>query len=62
MQPGTGSGVRMTPTGLALFLAGGGVTSAALRRAGMLAGGSPADDLLLDAAMAGPRPAILDYF
>ena len=62
VQPGTGSGVQMTPTGLALFLAGGGVTSAALRRAGMLAGGSPGHDLLLNAAMAGPRPAILDYF
>ena len=62
VQPGSGSGVRMTPTGLALFLAGGGVSASALRRAGMLAGGSPGDDLLLDAAMAGPRPAILDYF
>ena len=62
VESGTGSGARMTPTGLALFLAGGGVSAAALRRAGMLSGGSPADDLLLDAAMAGPRPAILDYF
>jgi hypothetical protein len=70
VQPGAGagagaaagSGVRMTPTGLALFLAGGGASAAALRRAGMLAGGAPGDDLLLDAAMAGPRPAILDYF
>jgi len=62
VQSGSGSDVRMTPTGVALFLAGGGVSSAALRRAGMLSGGSPADDRLLDAAMAGPRPAILDYF
>lgn len=62
VEQGDGSGVRMTPTGLALVLAGGGVTAAALRRAGMLLGGSPEDDLVLDAALAGPRPAILDYF
>lgn len=62
VEPGDGSDLRMTPTGLALFIAGGGATAAGLRRAGMLTGGLPGDDLLLDAAMAGPRPAILDYF
>jgi hypothetical protein len=29
VEPGDGSGARMTPTGLALVLAGGGVTAAA---------------------------------
>ena len=51
----------ITPSGLAVLYAGG-VPSATLRRAGLLSGGTPAADAGLDAAFAGPRPAILDYF
>jgi hypothetical protein len=38
------------------------VSTARLRHASLIEGGSPADDAVLDAAMAGPRPAILDFF
>ncbi len=60
-QPATGTDLDISPRGLAVLIAGG-ATSAAMRRAGLLAGGSTADHQLLDAAMAGPRPAILDFF
>jgi len=43
-------------------LIAGGVTTARLRHASLIDGGSTADDVALDAAMAGPRPAILDFF
>jgi len=52
---------EITPCGLAVLYAGG-VAPAALRRAGMLRGGSAADDAFLAAAFAGPQPAILDFF
>jgi predicted acetyltransferase len=51
----------VTLPGLALLYAGG-VTSSALRRTGLITGGSAGSDTLLDAAFAGPRPAVLDYF
>ncbi len=61
LETGNAGGVRVSPQGLAVLIAGA-VPTATLRRAGMLAGGSPRDDALLDAATAGPIPAILDYF
>lgn len=61
LEPGSGHGIDIGPRGLAVLLAGGSM-SAAMRRAGLMNGGSPADYQTLDAAMAGPRPAILDFF
>jgi predicted acetyltransferase len=61
LEPGSGGGVAVTPTGLAVLFAGG-VPTAALRRAGLISGGTADDQLLLDAAVAGPVPGILDYF
>jgi predicted acetyltransferase len=61
VQPGLPGGVAIDPRGLALLMAGD-VTAAVLRRAGLVTGGSRRDDEILDAAMAGPRPAILDEF
>lgn len=46
---------------LAVLFAGG-VPVATLRRAGLVGGGDAATDVTLDAAFAGPRPAVLDYF
>jgi hypothetical protein len=40
----------------------GAVTVAQLRRAGLIEGGTPSAARILDAAMAGPRPAVLDFF
>jgi predicted acetyltransferase len=61
LEPGSGAaGMSITPRGLALLMAGDS-TVAALRRAGLIEGGTAADSIL-DAAMAGPRPAILDFF
>ncbi len=54
-------GVRIGPRGLAVLLAGD-ATVASMRRAGLIAGGTAGDAAVLDAAMTGPRPAILDYF
>lgn len=51
----------VTLPGLALLYAGG-VSAATLRRADLITGGSPRSDAVLDAAFAGPRPAVLDYF
>ena len=51
----------VTPAGLAVLYAGG-VPVGALRRAGLVSGGSASADAVLDAAFAGPRPAVLDYF
>ncbi|SDP31882.1 Predicted acetyltransferase [Nakamurella panacisegetis] len=51
----------VTPSGLAVLYAGG-VPAATLRRGGLLAAGTRAGDAVLDAAFAGPRPAVLDYF
>jgi predicted acetyltransferase len=53
------TGVRLS--GLALLYAGG-VSAATLRRADLITGGSRRSDAVLDAAFAGPRPAVLDYF
>jgi predicted acetyltransferase len=61
LHVGEGGGVTIDPRGLALLVAGD-ITAAVLRRAGLLSGGSTAVDEVLDAAMAGPRPAILDEF
>ena len=72
LQVGGGE-ARLTPTdnaeiatsldvrALAVLVAGG-VSMATLRRAGLVAGGDAATDAQLDAAFAGPRPAILDSF
>jgi predicted acetyltransferase len=60
IEPGGSGAVRMTERGLALWYAGG-LSPAALRRAGLLAG-SDASDALLLAATAGPTPVLLDYF
>jgi predicted acetyltransferase len=46
---------------LAVLFAGG-VQVSALRRAGLVGGGDAVTDAALDAAFAGPRPAVLDYF
>jgi len=56
-----GGTAHITPCGLAVLYAGG-IAPAMLRRAGMLGGGSAADDAFLASAFAGPQPAILDYF
>ncbi len=57
-----GSGaVPITPQGLAVLLAGGS-SVAAMRRAGLVGGATGRIDAALDAIMAGPRPAILDFF
>jgi predicted acetyltransferase len=56
-----GSGtVQVGARGLALLYAGG-VQTAALRAAGLLAGDT-AKDVVLDAAVAGPAPTLLDFF
>lgn len=46
---------------LAVLYAGG-VPVSTLRRTGLVTGGDTASDATLDAAFAGPRPAVLDYF
>lgn len=51
---------RITPGGLAVLFAGS-VPIRALRRGGLVAG-SARSDPMLDAAFAGPQPAVLDYF
>jgi predicted acetyltransferase len=61
LEPGTDTDLEIDPRGLAVLIAGG-ATTAAMRRAGLLKAGSLADHRSLDAAMAGPRPAILDFF
>ena len=61
LRPGGPGGIAIDPRGLALLMAGD-VTAAVLRRAGLVTGGGRSDDEVLDAAMAGPRPAILDEF
>lgn len=61
LVPGGAGTLTVGARGLAV-LYGGGVTAAALRRAGLVEGGSAADDRALDALAAGPGPAIADYF
>lgn len=58
---GAGPAMVIAPGGLALLFAGG-VSVAALRRAGLVGDGSAPTDAALDAVFAGPRPAILDSF
>ena len=48
------------PRGLACLYAG--QPTSALRRAGLLVGGDPAEDHVLDAAFAGPAAYLLDFF
>ena len=60
LEPGGSGAVRVEPRGLAAWYAG--TTPAVLRRAGLLTGGTAADDALLAAATAGPPTSLLDYF
>lgn len=53
--------MRLTARGLAVLYASAGDPSL-LRRAGLLAGGDVGSDHFLQAATAGPAPALLDYF
>jgi predicted acetyltransferase len=59
LEPGGSGQTRFTPRGLALWYAG--FSPAVLRRGGLLSGGTGSDELL-QAATAGPPPAMLDYF
>lgn len=61
LEPGGRAGVRLTARGLAVLYASAGGPSL-LRRAGLLAGGDADSDHFLQAATAGPAPALLDYF
>ena len=61
LEPGGFGTVRLTVRGLAVLYAGA-AGPAVLRHAGMLAGGYPDSDAFLEAATAGPPPALLDYF
>jgi hypothetical protein len=57
----SGQALTVTPQGLAVLLAGG-ATAAVMRRAGLIAGPPGPADAVLDVIMAGPQPAILDFF
>jgi predicted acetyltransferase len=61
LEPGGSGAVEVTPRGLAVLYAGA-AGPALLRRAGLLAGGDAEADAFLEAAGAGPAPALLDYF
>jgi len=61
LEPGGGAEVALTARGLAVLYAGAAGPSL-LRRAGLLAGGNEGSDEFLQAATAGPAPALLDYF
>ncbi|RKS77647.1 putative acetyltransferase [Motilibacter peucedani] len=61
LEPGGSGATRLHVRGLSVLYAGG-ADPALLRRAGLLEGGSEADDALLAAAFAGPAPATNDYF
>lgn len=61
LEPGGSGGVRLRARGLAVLYAGGGSASV-LRRSGLLDGGDDSTDAFLQAATAGPPPALLDYF
>lgn len=61
LEPGGRAKVTLTARGLAVLYAGA-ATPSLLRRAGLLAGGDEVSDVFLQAATAGPSPALLDYF
>ncbi len=61
LEPGRGGGPLFSARALGLWYAGA-ATPSVLRRAGLLSGGSARDDEWLQAATAGPAPALLDYF
>ena len=61
LEPGGAATVRLSMRGFALLYAGGG-GPALLRRAGLMTGGDERTDAVLQAAAAGPRPTLLDYF
>jgi predicted acetyltransferase len=61
LEPGGSGSVRLSMRGFALLYAGVG-GPALLRRAGLLDGGDANTDAFLQAAAAGPAPALLDYF
>jgi predicted acetyltransferase len=61
LEPGGTEAVMLGPRGLALLYAGAAGPDA-LRRAGLMTGGDASSDALLQAATAGPTPAIRDYF
>lgn len=61
LEPGGRAEVTLTARGLAVLYAGA-ATPSLPRRAGLLAGGDEVSDVFLQAATAGPSPALLDYF
>jgi predicted acetyltransferase len=61
LEPGGQAGVRLTARGFAMLYAGA-AGPAMLRRAGLLSGGDAGTDDFLQAATAGPPPALLDEF
>ena len=61
LEPGGTGAVRLDSRGLAVWYAGA-ASPAVLRRGGLLTGGDPQTDAFLQAATAGPAPALHDYF
>lgn len=61
LQPGGSGDVHLDVRGLSVLYAGAG-SAAMLRQAGLLGGGDANTDAMLDAAAAGPAPALLDFF
>jgi predicted acetyltransferase len=61
LEPGGHGDVRLTARGFGMLYAGA-AGPALLRRAGLLSGGDARTDEFLQAATAGPAPALLDYF
>ena len=61
LEPGGRGELHLDIRGLALIYAGIGAP-ALLRRAGLLGGDSTDGETFLQAAAAGPPPALLDYF
>lgn len=61
LERGGSGATAIDVRGLAVLYAGAG-DPALLRRAGLLTGGSAADDAFLSAAFAGPAPSTADYF
>jgi predicted acetyltransferase len=61
LEPGGQADVRLAARGFGMLYAGA-AGPALLRRAGLLSGGDASTDEFLQAATAGPRPALLDSF